>query len=240
MLQRFLSPPDAERAERTLHRLASHDIREWALTGGMAAEIHQLRLGRQPSWRVLNDIDFVTDSFDSIPATLADDFLFRHVHPFDAPGKTLLQMVDPETAVRIDVFRACGRTMDRLIALEILSNSFRLISLEDLLARMARLTMDLAERVTTPAKYATDFSRLTELASPERVEAAWMDHRKPRHPASFPEARRQLEALIPAHPELLIDSDYSHDLDALCSRCVPGSVFQLADPRAVLTLLGYC
>lgn len=58
----------------------------------------------------MNDIDFVTDSFDCIPESLADDFLFRHVHPFDPPGKTILQFIDAESALRVDVFRACGAT----------------------------------------------------------------------------------------------------------------------------------
>jgi hypothetical protein len=48
-----------------------------------------------------------------IPETLRSDFLFRHIHPFDPPGKIMLQLIDPDTALRIDVFRACGQTMSR-------------------------------------------------------------------------------------------------------------------------------
>jgi len=32
----FLSPEDAKRASRTFEKLLRHDIRNWALTGGLA------------------------------------------------------------------------------------------------------------------------------------------------------------------------------------------------------------
>ena len=240
MLQQFLSSADAERAARTLGKLAGHGNAAWVLTGGLAVEIHRLRFGRQPSHRALSDIDFVVNSFDDITSALAGDFLFRHVHPLEGPGKTLVQMVDPATAVRVDVFRALGGTMARSLGLELPSYSLRLVSLEDLLARTARLAMDLVNGVLIPAKHARDFCRLVDLVEPEQVEAAWAEHRKPSHPETFSEARRQLEALIPAHPELLIDPEYSRDPGAICERCAPRSVFQLAEPKAILELLGYC
>jgi len=49
--------------------------------------------------RALNDIDFIAESFDHIPASLASDFLFRHIHPFDPPGRTMLQFIDAESAL---------------------------------------------------------------------------------------------------------------------------------------------
>lgn len=89
-----LPAEDADRALRTLERLFRHDIPKWALTGGLATEVHWTRLTGQTSLRPLNDIDFIVDSFDALPQSLANDFMFRHIHPFDPPGKTLLQMVD--------------------------------------------------------------------------------------------------------------------------------------------------
>jgi hypothetical protein len=80
---------------RVFRKLARHDIRRWALTGGLAFEIHALRLCLQPSRhrRTLNDLDFIADSFDCIPETLPGDFLFRHVHPLEPHGKTMLQLI---------------------------------------------------------------------------------------------------------------------------------------------------
>lgn len=168
--ERFLSTADAARALQCLQKLAAHDISRWALTGGFAIEIHQLISGRDAGARSLNDIDFIVDSFEHIPQSLAGEFLFRHVHPFDPPGKTQVQSIDPETMVRVDVFRAYGWTLGRAIHLDLPLGKLLLISLEDLVARTARLALDLAGGAPTPAKHAVGFLRLLEL-----VEASGVD-----------------------------------------------------------------
>jgi hypothetical protein len=240
MLQRFLSVADADRVLYAFRKLASHDIRPWAVTGGFAIEIHHLRLGRQPPIRALNDFDFITGSFECIPETLAHDFLFRHIHPLDPPGKTMLQFIEPDSALRIDVFRAYGATMARTSRLNLYSATVQLISLKDLVAREARLTLDLAQSMPVPSKHARDFLRLVQLVDPADVETAWQDHRKPNHPVTFEETNRLLQDLIPSHPELLITPDYSNDIEKVCPRCEPTAAFHLADPKVVFSLLGYC
>src|SRR5579864_341253 len=111
MIQRFLSVAEGNRALGAFRKLARHEIWDWAITGGLAIELHSLRLGCQPSMRALNDVDFVVSGFDCIPETLGADFLFRHIHPLDPPGKTILQFIDPDSALRMDVFSAQGATM---------------------------------------------------------------------------------------------------------------------------------
>jgi len=226
------SSADADRAARTFGKLARHGIRQWALTGGFAVERHDPRA----SARALNDLDFVAPGFDSIPTSLASDFLFRHVHPLDPPGKIILQFVDRDTALRIDVFRACGDTLHRAIVVD----QIRLVSAADLVARAARLLLDLADGVPVQAKHANDYLRLVERVSPAEMEAAWPDHRRPSHPAEFREARAVLRNLIPARPDLLTVPEYSRNAEAICARCHPVTGFPLADPRTILALLGYC
>jgi hypothetical protein len=239
MLRQFLSPADADRALRTFEKLARHNVDRWALTGGLATEIHRVRRGCAAVPRVLNDIDFIAASFDCIPESLADDFLFRHIHPSDPPNKTMLQAIDPEAKLRVDVFRACGDTMGRTCEVDLPCGAFRLIALEDLVARAARVAFDLADG-PTPAVHATDYLRLAELVDAADVETAWRDHRKPRHPETFAEADAMLEALIPARRHLLIERDYSKDYLETCPRCSATAAFQFADPAVVFSLLGYC
>src|SRR5580698_9315313 len=100
MLDRLLSVVDAGRAVASFSKIDAPDISGLALAGGMALEIHWLRSGRVPRLRTLNDIDFITSSFDRVPGTFGRDFLLRHVHPFDPPGRTLMQMVYPDQALR--------------------------------------------------------------------------------------------------------------------------------------------
>jgi hypothetical protein len=89
----------------------------------------------QLSVRALHDLDFVAASLERIPHSLADEFLFRQIHPFEPPGKTMLQLVDPDARMRIDVFRACGATMSRTSRIELAGAWIQIISLEDLSAR---------------------------------------------------------------------------------------------------------
>jgi hypothetical protein len=235
-----LSEFDRERAERTFRKLFRHDLSRWALTGGFAIESHIKRCGGRGAIRPLHDIDFIVSSFDCIPASLAEDFLLRHVHPNDPPGKTLLQCIDPETAVRVDVFRAYGGVMNRASAIELPAGPFRIISLEDLTARAARLSWDLAVNVPVAPKYARDFLRLLDLATMSEVGLVWQEHRKPGSPERFSDAANEIRRLISARSELLISPNYSTDVNAICARCLDSVALPLIGASRMLELVGYC
>src|SRR5690242_3131289 len=113
MLERLLSVSDSMRAFDLLKRLGQHRIEPWALTGGLAIEMHVVLAGQTPQRRSLNDLDFFATHFADIPETLPRHFLFRHVHPAEVPGRTMMQFVDVEAKLRIDVFRATGASMRR-------------------------------------------------------------------------------------------------------------------------------
>jgi hypothetical protein len=235
----FLSGPDAQRAGRTLTRLRRHSIEEIVLTGGLAIELHLANAARAQH-RPFNDIDFLAATFDAIPTALSQDLIFRHVHPDADPGKTLLQAVDPQTAVRVDIFRACGNTLARALPVQIAGATLRIASIEDVAARAARLSMDLASSIAIPAKHARDLLRLLPLIDSAAVEPAWRDHRKSAHPETFAEAARLLAHIIPARPNLLIEPAYSRDPNQPCSRCQATPAFPLAEGARILALLGYC
>lgn len=239
-MQRFLSIGDSTRVFNTLRKLALHEVSRWALVGGLAVEFHSLRSGHSHPIRHLSDIDFVVPAFECIPETLARDFFFRHVHPFDPPGKTLMQLVDADTSLRADVFRANEAIMSRAITVDAPSGRLRVISVEDVVAHEGRLLMDLDVGVPVPAKHADDYLRLVELAKSSSMETVWQDHRKPTHPMTFGETNTIVKRLIATRRNLLISPEYSKDTAEICSRCVRTSPFQLAEPNVVLSLLGYC
>jgi hypothetical protein len=240
MIPSFLTADDRDRVLGTVRKLSEQNISEWALTGGLAVEMHVQDVGRAPSIRALNDLDFITENFESIPTSLAGKFLFRHVHPFDPPGKIILQLIDADTSLRVDVFRAYGATMSRTVNAELGSIPVRLVSLEDLAARAARLALDLAPGKQVEQKHASDYLRLTPLVDRSHVEVAWRDHRRPSDPMTFQETSSLLRNLIPARSSLLTTADYSQDTCLTCARCLPSPPFELADPELVCSLLGYC
>lgn len=130
--------------------------------------------------------------------------------------------------------------MNRSALVDFPSGPLRVVSLEDLVARAARLLLDLADGVPVASKHARDYLRFVELADSAAMETAWQDHRKPAHPTSFEDARRALPGMIHANPGLLITPVYSKNAEEQCPRCAPCAGFKLADPNVVLELLGYC
>jgi hypothetical protein len=236
----FLSPTDATRVCRVLEKFALHDLHGFALTGSLALETQWIRLGHAPHTRALNDLDIVVESFASIPSAVTESFLFRHIHPKAPQGKMLVQLVDPEEALRIDVFRAYGATMARSQSVCFGTSPMQVVSLEDLAARAASLVMDLERGVPVARKHAQDFQALASVLGPNKIEAAWQDHRKSTNPGTFKEALTRIRDLVNSRGELLIVPDYSHDPDASCPKCEEIDPFRLASPTLILSILGYC
>jgi hypothetical protein len=100
-------------------------------------------------------------------------------HPFDPPGKTMMQLIDADTSLRIDVFPADGGIMARAISVEGPSGPLRVVSVEDVLAHEARLLLDLDANVPVPAKHAGDYLRHAGFVKSSDMEAVWQDYRKP-------------------------------------------------------------
>ena len=221
-----------QRIARTMEKLAQHNICRWALAGGLAIERQIERHGGNWIVRPIHDIDFVVASFDDIPASLGSAYLLRHVHPNDPGGKTLVQCVDEETAIRVDIFRAYGGEMGRV--------EDGVISLNDCTARAARLAWDVADNIATSPKFARDLLRLLELIEVKEIEAVWQDHRKATHPVTFAEVAERLPRLTAARSELLKIPVYSTDAYATCGRCRGTAALPLADPARMLALMGYC
>ena len=239
-LDTFLTPADWSRVHLTLRKLASHNIAYFALTGGLAVETHLLLAGRPSLARHLNDLDFIVPAFADIPRTLAEGFLFRHVHPDDPPGKILLQCIDPEAKLRIDIFRAYGSEMKRLIRVNVAGNSIQMVSLVDMAARHARLSWDLTDGKAVPSKFARDFLRMAEVIQCDEVQRVWPEHKRPQMPTSFADAVARLRDVIQSRPDLLVVPRYSTDSHEVCDRCKDSTDFPLADGGQILSILGYC
>ncbi|HXM45522.1 MAG TPA: hypothetical protein VN924_30075 [Bryobacteraceae bacterium] len=238
---RFLAPADARRASQVIEKLVLLGLRDFALTGGLAIEAHLA--GHSTMVRSLNDVDIVVESFAAIPPALADGFLFRHIHPHAPRGRTLVQLVDPSEAVRIDIFGACGATLARSAPVNFPCAPIAVVALEDLAAREASLLMDLAHGSPVPLKHARDFQRLAgavATADSRRMAQAWGDHRKSRDPETFDEAAARIAELAQSRRDLLTVPDYSRDADAVCSKCRETGTFRLAPAGTILSILGYC
>ena len=122
---------DRERLAICLHRLLPHlRAGEYALTGGVAIEAHCAIHGLPTSRNTLADLDFIAASMDTVRPTIADEFLIIHFHrPQPDYPKFLVQVVDPISRIRIDIFPDRFGSMQNGICF----NEFRLIRADDLL-----------------------------------------------------------------------------------------------------------
>lgn len=236
----FYEEDAARRLSGTLVLLTKHDVSPWALTGGTAIEIHLRQMGAPSFVRPLHDLDFIAATFDCLPVTLGNLLIFRHVHPQDLPAKTMLQAVDPDTAVRVDVFRAYGSEMKRVQRLELANSVFQIVAFDDLVARHTRLCCDLLRGRKVAPKYARDILRMLDFANYHRIENLWQEHRTPDDPKTFRDAAASVREAIRKHSNLLIPPVYSTDVDEVCPRCDRTTAFSLGDARQVFGLLGYC
>jgi len=85
--------------------VAHLDADDVALTGGAAIELHLAAAGRPARRAVVGDLDFLARCLKAIPPSVTRDFLVSHYHRA-RPGvpKAMIQLVDPTTRMRIDIF----------------------------------------------------------------------------------------------------------------------------------------
>ena len=201
---------DASLWRNSLGRLLPHvDASRIALTGGLAIELH---LGARHAHS--HDIDLVASSTDVVRVTVTDEFLVSHFH-LPQPGyqKFLIQLVDPRTRLRIDIFPDTSGTLSRA---QCLTDTLPVLVLD------AADILD--HKLATLAK-----------SSPIRPE-------DPKHYEDALRLAAHLGRDVPLTPAThLAAGEFSRDVDIVCDRCTASTSgdFPLADKRAIISLLGY-
>lgn len=234
----FLNANDARRASDVARKLLARNFRGCALAGGLAIEARLHAQGRPIHRRPLNDVDLVVEGFNAIPTALADGFVLNHIHPYAPEGKTLLQVIDPECALRIDVFRAFGTTLSRACVLDEQTGPLSVLAVEDLVARTtAHVCARLRNGVEIGAKHVRAFMRLADLGRPKQRAEAWQDHRQD-VPGTLEEATQEAHQRLARHPELVVSEEGATVVTA-CDRCQDYGPFRLAPRETIVAILGY-
>lgn len=209
---------DASSLHGSLGRLLPHvDTCRIALTGGVAIGIH---LGASRGERFpgvdAHDIDLVAAAPDAVRATVIDDFLVSHFHlPQPGYAKFLIQLVDPRTRLRIDIFPDASGMLARARPVTGMpSLPFALVDAGDILDhKLATLAKSSPETPDDPKHY-DDAVRLGAL----------------------------LGRYVPRVPDAhLRAGEFSRDLEVRCDRCAASTSaeFPLAAKREIHALLGY-
>lgn len=193
---------------RRLLRFYAKD--EIALTGGLAIEYHLAAAGLQPLRARVADLDFVARNVTPASSGIADEFLVSHYHAPDVT-KAMLQLVDPETALRIDVFP----DLDGVVA----SASFATLQGVELRVVDPRSILDHKLRTIRGATRPIDPKHRRDVAALAAICGTTID--------------------LPIIPEAI--ESYSQDVDAVCRRCLLSETpaLPLAPKREIFAILGY-
>ena len=101
-----LSPTERDRLSGCLERLLPHvRLDSVAIAGGVGMQLGMARLGLQGVRDAVVDLDLVAASIGAIKSTVAGQFLVSHYHVMrPAVPKFMIQLVDPVSRIRVDVF----------------------------------------------------------------------------------------------------------------------------------------
>lgn len=236
----FLTGDDAARCYGTLVKLARHLAGPVVLTGSTAADWHLLKNpARRKKYR-LNDIDIVVEGLPGLLPSLSRDFLIVHFHPDRERGKILTQLVDVEHGSRVDVFTPPTESVtERLTDFAAGDVTGKLLSAEDLLAKMLSVIYPAAMGQPIEGKYVEHFHALLMVADLGKVRELWLEYRKATQLRDFDEAAEAVRRNIVASPDLLREEPYCQDLDYACQWCRESEVFPLAPRSRIYEILGY-
>ena len=199
-----------DRLATCLERLLPHLVlEEVAVTGGVALEHHA------PGSRAeVGDVDLVAGRMEAVAGTVRRDFLVSHHHRA-GPGvpKAMIQLVDPESRLRVDVFPDLGGVVGRAVHAALAGRTFPVVRARNLLEhKLQTLRRGTVERPVDP-KHWRDAQRLAELCA---------------------------ESLPPLALHLA-PSRYGTDLTVVCERCELSRdpALPLAPKAAILAVLGH-
>ncbi|HRH40523.1 MAG TPA: hypothetical protein PKY82_02680 [Pyrinomonadaceae bacterium] len=237
----LLTKDDIDKCIGSISKLSQSLSEPIIITGSLAILYHLLKSGKPTKKRQLNDIDtvYLTD-FSQIGHSLGRNFLINHFHPLREKGKVLLQLVDEEYRTRIEVFTPQSDTLaQRLTNLKIGELTWRVVSAEDLLAKLLSIIYSILEDQSVDPKYAESFNLLAEIANQNVVQKVWQDYRKEGQFINFDEAAQSVKVKIAANPDLLQPTEYCQDINIQCLWCRESEVFPIASRSQIHEILAY-
>lgn len=235
----FLENEDAVRCQNSLLKLNRHLTEQIIITGSLASSSNLLENNRQTKIK-LNDIDIIVKDLSVFLPSLNNNFLVRHFHPTREKGKILLMLVDEENKLKICCFTPqTANLTKRLSAIEINGLSCKIVSVEDILAKLLGVIYQIIRDESVEEKYFNHFKRLLAIADLDEAKKVWREYRKETQQFEFEEAVEIIQQKIVADPNLLQPFIYSQNINEKCQWCVKSELFPLAPLTDIYEILGY-
>lgn len=205
-----------ERLSTCLDRLMPHVRRsDLAVAGGVAIQVRLAAAG-QAGWRTgIADLDAIARSVDAIHPSVCEAFLVSHYHVAQ-PGvpKFMVQLVDPVSTLRVDVFPDPVGSLARATGMQIETQHLLVLALEDILEHKLQTLSKASAAKPVDPKHAHDAYALSRvLGRPAPAVAS----------------------------DCLVKDVYGDETDIYCERCQLSldPRFPLAPKSDIFRLLGW-
>jgi hypothetical protein len=206
----------SERLGTCLLRLFEHtDANAVALTGSAAIDVQLSARGLPRCRGLLTDVDLVAGSPGAVAPGVTSAFLLSHYHlPHPGYQKFLVQLADPQSRLRVDIFPGSAASIDRARAFDVGGARVRVLDLDAILDHKRAILAGASEERRVDEKHYLDAVMLARICGQEVPDC----------PASF-----------------LRVEQYSREIDAECHRCRSSAdaAFPLAPKQRILDTLGY-
>lgn len=204
------------RLRRCLTRFLPHvDERSIALTGGVAIDVHLSERCLSSGRHVVDDVDFVAAGGDTVSSSVATQFLVSHFHqPQPGYPKFLIQLVDPVSRLRVDVFPDLTGSLRRARVLEVADVQVRVLDANSILEHKLATLANASDARLVEEKHYKDAIQLGALCG------------------------RPVPSIAASY---LSQGGHSQDVSARCVRCETSRdvAFPLAPKRQIYEVLGY-
>jgi hypothetical protein len=206
---------DEERLAATLARFLPHTNRSAiALTGGIAIHLHCHDAGVSSGRTRIADVDFVASSVETVAPSVASTLLVSHFHlPHPGYPKFMVQVVDPETRLRIDVFPDVAVSIALAVERTVGGQSVRVLDPRSILDHKVQGMSRASAARPIDEKHSRDAMLLGSICG---------------------------QRIAPLPPESIVKDVYRMDLTP-CPRCeasrTPG--FTVAPRQQIFEILGY-
>ncbi|CAN5401833.1 hypothetical protein BH10ACI1_BH10ACI1_34780 [soil metagenome] len=235
----FLKREDAVRCQNSLLKLRRDLKEEIIITGSQASSIHLLENKLQTKIN-LNDIDIVVKDLSVFLPQLTNDFLIRHFHPTREKGKILIMLVDAENKLKICCFTPqTVNVLNRLSDFEFDGLHCKLVSVEDILAKLLGVIYPITRNEAVEEKYYEHFKSLLKIANWDVAKKVWRECRKAQQTLEFEEVFQIIKQKINANPKLLQSFQYSQNINEKCQWCIKSELFPIAPLSEIHKILGY-
>ena len=206
---------ELERLSICLLKLMAHVRQsEVAIAGGVAIQLRLAETGCVGGRTAIADLDLVASSLDSVAPSISETFLVSHYHVVQSGvPKFMVQLVDPVSRIRVDVFPDLVGSLTRARTVQIRTQSVKVLALEDILEHKVQTISKASTLNPVDPKHAEDANTLGNLIG------------------------RPIPTVA---PECLAKDIYGIDADG-CQRCQLSlnSHFPLAPKNEILRLLGW-